>query len=229
MTENINTAILAIMEKVSYVQKERSKDVNYTLKTENAVIQAIRPAMLEHGVFMYPVGVRDIHESQFEAGKYKNIWNRVICVHVFRFLHAASDTHIDVEVLGDGADTGDKAGNKSMTTAKKYALLQTFLLETGDDPDLAQSPSETSKAAPKPTPKAVWTVAQKQAIVKAKLADNEIEAKNMLEHSVIPRNSSEVIVVSWSRHYRAARDSGKEVVESAQIANEAYTKAKEGK
>ena len=87
-----------------------------------------------------------------------------------------------------------------------------------------------NKAAPKAeTPKAVWTVAQKQAVVNAKLADNEIEAKNMLEHSVIPRNSSEVTVVSWSKHYRAARDSGKEVVESAQIANEAYTKAKEGK
>jgi hypothetical protein len=148
MTEkNIHSAILAIMNEVSYVQKERSKDVNYTLKTENAVIQALRPALLNHGVFVYPVGVRDIQQNQFEAGKYKNVWNRLVCIHVFRFVHAESETFVDVEVLGDGADTGDKAGNKSMTTAKKYALLQTFLLETGDDPDLTQSPKDTKKQA----------------------------------------------------------------------------------
>lgn len=139
MTENIHTAMLAIMSEVSYVQKERSEDVNYTLKTENAVIQAIRPAMLNHGVYMYPVGVKEIEHSEFEAGKYKNIWNRVVAIHVYRFIHAVSETYIDVEVLGDGADTGDKAGNKSMTTSKKYALLEAFLLETGDDPD--QTPS----------------------------------------------------------------------------------------
>ena len=148
MTDTIHTAMLAIMNEVSYIQKERSKDVNYTLKTENAVIQAIRPAMLKHGVYMYPVGVKDASHSQFEAGKYKNIWNRIVATHVYRFVHAESDTHIDVEVLGDGADTGDKAGNKSMTTSKKYALLEAFLLETGDDPDTTPSSEMTRSSKP---------------------------------------------------------------------------------
>lgn len=147
-SSNIHTAMLEIMKQVSYIQKERSKDVNYTLKTENAVIQAIRPAMVEHGVYMYPVGVKDVEHSQFEAGKYKNIWNRIVATHVYRFVHAESDTHIDVEVLGDGADTGDKAGNKSMTTSKKYALLEAFLLETGDDPDT--TPSSEMERSVKP-------------------------------------------------------------------------------
>lgn len=146
---NIHQAMLAIMGEVSYIQKERSKDVKYTLKTENAVIQAIRPAMLKHGVYMYPVGVKDVAHSQFEAGQYKNIWNRIVAVHVYRFVHAESETHIDVEVFGDGADTGDKAGNKSMTTSKKYALLEAFLLETGDDPDETSS-EEMKRSAVKP-------------------------------------------------------------------------------
>jgi len=143
MTENIHTAMLAIMNEVGYVQKEKSKDVKYSLKTENSVIQAIRPAMLKHGVYMYPAGVKDAAHSQFEAGQYKNIWNRIVATHVYRFVHAESATSIDVEVLGDGADTGDKAGNKSMTTSKKYALLEAFLLETGDDPDTTPSSEMT--------------------------------------------------------------------------------------
>jgi hypothetical protein len=234
MTDNINSAILAIMHEVSYVQKEKSKDVNYTLKTENAVIQALRPAMLKFGVFMYPVKVHDIQQNTFEAGKFKNVWNRLVCVHTFRFQHAESGTFIDVEVLGDGADTGDKAGNKSMTTAKKYALLETFLLETGDDPDTTPSPTNTKNKAAglqqePTTPARVWTLQQKQAIVDAKCAEHINQAKAMLDLSVLKENSGLTIVTSWARHYRAARDEGKEKVEAAQVANEAYIKAKAGK
>ena len=38
-------------------------------------------------------------------------------------------------MAGEGADAGDKAPYKAMTGALKYALLQSFLLGTGDDPE----------------------------------------------------------------------------------------------
>ena len=38
-------------------------------------------------------------------------------------------------MAGEGADTGDKAPYKAMTGALKYALLQSFLLASGDDPE----------------------------------------------------------------------------------------------
>ena len=40
-----------------------------------------------------------------------------------------------MRVAGEGADVGDKAPYKAMTGALKYALLQSFLLSTGDDPE----------------------------------------------------------------------------------------------
>ena len=40
-----------------------------------------------------------------------------------------------VKVAGEGLDTGDKAPYKAMTGALKYALLQSFLLATGDNPE----------------------------------------------------------------------------------------------
>jgi hypothetical protein len=42
---------------------------------------------------------------------------------------------ITVKVAGEGLDAGDKAPYKAMTGALKYALLQSFLLATGDDPE----------------------------------------------------------------------------------------------
>ena len=38
-------------------------------------------------------------------------------------------------MAGQGLDSGDKAPYKAMTGALKYALLQSFLLATGDDPE----------------------------------------------------------------------------------------------
>ena len=56
--------------------------------------------------------------------------------------------YIDVTAPGEGADSGDKSGNKANTCAYKYALRQTFVIETGDDPD--EEASEKSQRATQP-------------------------------------------------------------------------------
>ena len=53
----------------------------------------------------------------------------------YRFVGAKSGEELTVRVAGEGADAGDKAPYKAMTGALKYALLQSFLLATGDDPE----------------------------------------------------------------------------------------------
>ena len=53
----------------------------------------------------------------------------------YRFVDARSGEELTVRVPGEGADAGDKAPYKAMTGALKYALLQSFLLSTGDDPE----------------------------------------------------------------------------------------------
>jgi hypothetical protein len=53
----------------------------------------------------------------------------------YRFVDARSGEELTVRVAGEGADTGDKALYKAMTGALKYALLQSFLLASGDDPE----------------------------------------------------------------------------------------------
>jgi len=53
----------------------------------------------------------------------------------YSFVDASSGEELTVTVAGEGADTGDKAPYKAMTGALKYALLQSFLLASGDDPE----------------------------------------------------------------------------------------------
>ena len=49
------------------------------------------------------------------------------------------------DLLGDGSDPDDKGVYKAIAGAQKYALMKTFLVETGDDP-------ERDDAGPPPKP-----------------------------------------------------------------------------
>jgi hypothetical protein len=58
---------------------------------------------------------------------------RVVMAYTFSDVNSGEE--IVAKVAGQGLDTGDKAPCKAMTGALKYALLQSFLLATGDDPE----------------------------------------------------------------------------------------------
>jgi hypothetical protein len=62
----------------------------------------------------------------------------------YRFMDARSGDELSVRVAGEGADPGDKAPYKAMTGALKYALLQSFLLATCDDPENERAESRTA-------------------------------------------------------------------------------------
>lgn len=154
MGENIEQALAAIYGAVGYVQKERKQGLSYTFASESALIEALRPAMVEQGVTVRVVALSDVKHEAITVGKSESVMQRTTLIATVRFAHAASATHIDVVAAGEGMDSGDKSSNKAMTCALKYALRQTFLIETGDDPDRDAYDSEPRPArlAPKPTP-----------------------------------------------------------------------------
>jgi hypothetical protein len=142
------------MKEVGYVQKEAKGGLPYTFAGEAALIRALRPAMIKAGIHCYVADIVEINQESFTA-KSGTVMNHVTAHGIVRFDHPISDTHIDVHAMGEGMDAGDKAGNKAATGLLKYALRQTFLIETGDDPD-ANSSAEMERAqafADKQTPK----------------------------------------------------------------------------
>jgi hypothetical protein len=132
--DTIQKAIWAIMCEISYVQKQKSPNLNYTFAGEAALIRALRPYMEKYGVIMSVVDNKDVVFESYQTTKGSTM-NRTRLSSTVRFYHAPSCTYIDVQAPGEGADSGDKSGNKANTCAYKYALRQTFVIETGDDPD----------------------------------------------------------------------------------------------
>ena len=159
MTENIHTAILEVMRQVGYVRKEGAPGLNYTFASERALIEALRPALIEAGITMYVAGTDDLREGEVltkkgSVAQYARVLLSVV------FTHATSETSIRVQVPGGAMDWGDKAISKALTMAYKYALRQTFIIETGDDPDRENLVGEGELAGaatsrpPRPRPEA---------------------------------------------------------------------------
>lgn len=150
--QNVDQAIAKIYAEVGYVQKGgRIADgsIKYTYAGEADIIEALRPAMAKHGVTARVVSIRDVVHDIITIGKYESKMQRTTMVATVRFSHGPSSTFVDCESLGEGMDSGDKSSNKAMTGALKYALRQTFCLETGDDPDKAR-PELEGEDAPAP-------------------------------------------------------------------------------
>lgn len=133
-TAKIATALHAVMAKVSYVQKDGKNAFHgYRYASEAALLAALRPAMIEEGIFLIPsvslVKPIDDHGNTHVEMEYT-------------LVHKDGDVWpFSIRAAGMGNDrakngaVGDKGVYKAITGANKYLLFKMFQIETGDDPE----------------------------------------------------------------------------------------------
>jgi hypothetical protein len=138
--KNVHQRLAAVMQDVTYIQKERKQGMNYTIVSHDAVTAKVRPALLAQGIVYYPVRCDYSHNG-----------NRAECAMTVRFVNIDDPADFfDVPTFGYGIDPQDKGPGKAMSYAVKYALLKALGLETGDDPDQDSIPhSVVDPAIPK--------------------------------------------------------------------------------
>ena len=234
--KNIYEAIHAVMQEVGYVQKERKPGLNYTYAGEAALIAALRPVMVEHGIIMYVKNVARKDSGSYTTAKGSVMISTSLNL-VVVFHHVGSGTEIKVEAAGEGADTGDKSSNKAMTGAYKYALRQTFLIETGDDPDQFSSDEQarSAKKVEEQPKERVWSFEQSDAVLEhtAGITSDYEGANEILAASILKDDVTSKTVDSWMKHWRKNYDeaiaSGKDdtaaKLVAADAANNAYKQA----
>ena len=126
-------AVAAVMSEAGWVPKDRTNDFHrYSYTSDAALTAALRPAMAAQGLALLPVGVVPLTHDTGRGNKGDTTISTY--VHRFKLVHK-SGQWMDLEVLGSGSDSLDKAPYKAATGALKYALRQLFLISTGDDPD----------------------------------------------------------------------------------------------
>ena len=133
-TKNIYQRILAVMSDVAYVQKENKKVNNqYSFVSHDQVSAVLHPVLVKHGIVVIP-----------SVTKWQQDGNRTVADVTVSFVNADNpEDKIDVGAFGYGIDTQDKGPGKAISYATKYAMLKTFVLETGDDPERDSIDHET--------------------------------------------------------------------------------------
>jgi hypothetical protein len=142
---NIHQSLTAILSEVDAIGKNRKNtQQNFMFRGIDDVYNTIHPILAKHGVFTVPTVISErSEERQSKTGG--NLIYRILTVR-YTF-YAADGSCVEAVVIGEGMDSGDKAANKAMAVAHKYALLQVLCIPTEDmiDPD-SESPEATTKA-----------------------------------------------------------------------------------
>lgn len=135
MDGKIYQAIPAVMGEINAVGKnKKNQQQGFMYRGIDDVMNAINPALVNHKVFVVPELLEQTREERQTARGGNLIYS--ICRIRFRFF-AEDGSYVDAVTVGEGMDSGDKATNKAMAIAFKYACFQVFCIPTEEmkDPD----------------------------------------------------------------------------------------------
>jgi hypothetical protein len=148
-------AVQAALAKTGISKANRNQQQGYNFRGIDDVYNALSPLLAEHGLCILPrVLSRSVEQHQTAKGG--TLFYVTVEVE-FDFVCAEDGSSHTVKTYGEAMDSGDKATNKAMSAAYKYAAMQAFAIPTEGDND---ADAQTHELAPKqpaagaPTPKA---------------------------------------------------------------------------
>lgn len=146
---NIYSAIIGVMGDIGAIGKEKkNSQQGFMYRGVDDVMNALQPLLVKHKVFIVP----NIIKQEREERQTKTGGNLIYSVCDIEYTFYADDgSSVKCTVTGEGMDSGDKATNKAMAIAFKYACFQVFCIPTEEmkDPD-----GECHNVKPKSDPQA---------------------------------------------------------------------------
>lgn len=165
--KNIFETVSAVMGEIGAVGKDsKNQQQGFMFRGIDAVMNAISPALIKHHLFIVPEILEQTREERTNSKGTLLIYS--ICKIKYTF-YAEDGSSISATVIGEGMDTGDKATNKAMSIAFKYACFQVFCIPTEEmvDPDAeCHEVKPKAKAEKKEEPKAENKLSGKKASAK---------------------------------------------------------------
>ena len=134
---NVYEAISAVQKELSTqgISKDRkttSQGSGYSFRGIDDVYNALSPFLAKHGLCILPrVLSRELVERQSKSGGALFY----VTVEVEFDLVASDASKHTIKTFGEAMDSGDKATNKAMSAAYKYACMQAFCIPTEGDND----------------------------------------------------------------------------------------------
>lgn len=149
---HVYTAIAEVMATIAKegISKDRKNEQQgYAFRGIDDVYNALAPILSGAGLCLLPyVKERQVVERQTQRGGVLFYVTVTVDFHLVSSVDGSS--HV-ISVVGEAMDSGDKATNKAMSAAYKYACMQAFCIPTEGDNDADRTTHDVAPAR-KPTP-----------------------------------------------------------------------------
>lgn len=126
-------AVQSDLAKIGISKDSTNAQQNYKFRGIDAVYNALSPLLAKHGLCILP---RVVSRECIEriSGQQKALFYVTVGVE-FDFVASSDGSKHTVVTYGEAMDSGDKATNKAMSAAYKYACMQAFSIPTEGDND----------------------------------------------------------------------------------------------
>jgi hypothetical protein len=147
-------AVTAEMAREGIAKGRRNQQQGYQFRGIDDVYNALSPVLARHRLCILPrVTERVVQERETQRG---GVLFYVTVKVEFDFVSAEDGSTHTVSTFGEAMDSADKATNKAMSAAYKYAAFQTFCIPTEGDndadattPEVGRKVTKAPAAAPK--------------------------------------------------------------------------------
>lgn len=159
VTPHVYKAIAQVMEALAHegiAKSRKNESQGYKFRGIDDVYNALAPLMAKAGLVVLPAVLsREVVERRTRTD------TALFYVTVrmqFTFISSLDGSQCPVVTCGEAMDSGDKATNKAMSAAFKYAAMQTFCIPTEGDNDAdaqthtVMAPDAKPKVEAKPAP-----------------------------------------------------------------------------
>lgn len=154
----IYAAISAAMADISAIAKDKyNQKQGFKFRGIDDVMNVLKPILTKNKIFTVPQVLEQARENKITSngGELRYSLLKI----AFRF-YTTDGSFVEAVTLGEGMDSGDKASNKAMASAYKYALFQVFCIPTEEMADPDGESYETKHEQPKPQSKSVENPAE---------------------------------------------------------------------
>ena len=140
----VHQAIVEIINEMGGVGKgDYNEEQKYWFRGIDAVLRELHPLFAKYGVFMAPNVIDRSYDKAFTTAK-SGAQGRWCSLHVEYTVYGPTGDSFTLSTWGEGIDYSDKATNKAMTAAFKYALFQLFAIcDPAEDGDAGEGGTQT--------------------------------------------------------------------------------------
>lgn len=202
------------LAQIGISKDRRNKEQGFDFRGIDQVMNVLAPLLVKHNLLVIPRFFdRIVTERTTASGK--TAFN-VVLRGEFHFVSVLDGTEVVANTVGEGQDMGDKATNKAMAIAYKYAMFQTFCvpLEASADPD-ASTPEESASSRD-PTKGTLQDLVDEfdlrslEAANLKELADLFGAAQTTIKTAAIQRECTKSVLVDALGALTKAKDKAKE-------------------